>query len=633
MSLKTNLYCLIKKGEIMRFNVTNNRKTYEPAKYALVLIMLTGINVNWKQPIAYFLVSSSCTGYELQDFIISTIIKIQSTSLDIKPFITNMGSNFVASAITLYYGKKHEKTEDWIREVERISNHAHWTESLTLVNAVSRLRPPFKMQQSDRVSLILEGITDNIWAVPLTTTKQIHRFNQTIDKKEDQICFKCKSKGHISYDCKSDKSNTKEKSNVVYKNKSTTDNHYSKVENHSNKDTNSKNKSINLSQIPVTIDALPDNGSFVTLLRKYFIPNNVVIHPWQDGSYATPDGDCTPCGWISLRIQVGKIDYTMPKVGLYWQSAVHATIIIEPNGAIYIYYSYFYSRVRLFQNEHYVDIFSIPEAEIGEFPNLEMEINLTEHKPFRCKPYRPFHVSTPKRIVIDYSRTNPVTIKDPFPIDKMDEMIKKLAGKKYISIVDIKQAFNNIKIKEEDIYKTAAVTPDHHIEFSRIIFAYGNLQTIGLTKYYDDIDDGHDLFEDLLDFLHKHFEATRKHKLKFTRQKCNFAVQKVKLLGRILDEDGDHPDPNRIKSVQRYKILDTIHEVRSFLGFANTLRRYIKKFAVISSFLLNVLKKSVQIIPNTPLVYISGSLHLSIMTISLNKIYRLKKRRNSNIIM
>ncbi len=85
---------------------------------------------------------------------------------------------------------------------------------------------------------------------------------------------------------------------MVSKNKSTTDNHYLKSENHSNKDTNSKNKSINciqnfdyaltpkVSQIPVTIngsitiDALPDNGSCVTLLRKYFIPDNVVIHPW-----------------------------------------------------------------------------------------------------------------------------------------------------------------------------------------------------------------------------------------------------------------------------------------------------------------------------------------------------------------
>lgn len=102
------------------------------------------------------------------------------------------------------------------------------------------------MQISDRVSLILEGITDNTWAVPLPMamcssvhdlishatpldtirklnstavntyntpkgedpqkeTKQIHRFNPTIDKKEDQICFKCKSKGHISYDCKLEK--------------------------------------------------------------------------------------------------------------------------------------------------------------------------------------------------------------------------------------------------------------------------------------------------------------------------------------------------------------------------------------------------------------------------------------------
>jgi hypothetical protein len=53
--------------------------------------MLKGINVNWKQPIAYFLVFSSCTGYDLQDIIISTIIKIQSTSLDIKVFTIDKG--------------------------------------------------------------------------------------------------------------------------------------------------------------------------------------------------------------------------------------------------------------------------------------------------------------------------------------------------------------------------------------------------------------------------------------------------------------------------------------------------------------------------------------------------------------
>lgn len=94
MSIKSHLYYLIKKDEIMGFNITNCRKTYEPAKYALVL-MLRGINVSWKLPIAYYLVSSTCTGYDLQDIIFTALIRLQSTPLDVKAFITDMGSNFV----------------------------------------------------------------------------------------------------------------------------------------------------------------------------------------------------------------------------------------------------------------------------------------------------------------------------------------------------------------------------------------------------------------------------------------------------------------------------------------------------------------------------------------------------------
>lgn len=75
MALKTNLYYLIKRNKIIGFNATNHRKTYEPAPYALVL-MLRGTNVNLKQPLAYFLVFYSCKVYDLQDTIFSTIIKI-----------------------------------------------------------------------------------------------------------------------------------------------------------------------------------------------------------------------------------------------------------------------------------------------------------------------------------------------------------------------------------------------------------------------------------------------------------------------------------------------------------------------------------------------------------------------------
>jgi len=122
----------------------------------------------------------------------------------------------------------------------------------------------------------------------------------------------------------------------------------------------------------------------------------------------------------------------------------------------------------------------------------------------------------------------------------MDAMITKVSGKKFKTLVDIKHAFNNFKIKENDIFKTAAVTPDYHIEFCRVIFGltnapvllariislvYGDLLEFGLAKYYDDLAAGHDSFEEHLNFLRLLFESTKKYNLKFTKNKCNFAGQ------------------------------------------------------------------------------------------------------------
>lgn len=93
MALKTNLYYLIKKDEIIGFSQTKNIKSYEPANHVLVL-MIRGINFNWKQPIAYFLVSNNCTGFELQDIIFSTILKLFIININVKAFVTDMGLNF-----------------------------------------------------------------------------------------------------------------------------------------------------------------------------------------------------------------------------------------------------------------------------------------------------------------------------------------------------------------------------------------------------------------------------------------------------------------------------------------------------------------------------------------------------------
>ncbi|XP_008180445.1 uncharacterized protein LOC103308580 [Acyrthosiphon pisum] len=625
--------------------------------------------------------------------------------------VQRISTNDTASAISQYYGKSTKMLK--IGEVERISSHAHWLESLTLGKRILRKdeliveyifdkdtiikKAPFKMQQLSRVSLILEGITDNIWSVPLATwyssqccthgtlkgeesrkEKTNSSLHPSIDKKEDQFYFKCKSMGHISYECHSTNSVSKKKdSNKFSANniKLTKSKHQTEKKKQDSANSRSINfiatDFINISQIPViingsiTIDALPDNGSCVTLLRKCFVPKDAVIHEWQDGPYATPEGDCTPSSWITLRIQVGKIDYTMPKVGLCeslpiamilgrdWQAAVHATITIELNGVICINTpstSQEYdnkplisksltlvnskSKSDIVTNDFlsseekqviekmllgYNDIFSTSENEIGEFPDFHTEINLTNDNPIKCKPYKaseidkqfmrkqvekwiksgvcrnstspygapafvieqPHHESTPIRFIVDYSRTiNPFTIKDPFPINKMDDMIHKIAGKKYKSLADVKHAFNHFKVREEDILKTASVTPEHHIEFCRVLFA----------KYYDDLATAHDTFEEHIQLIHSLFEATRKYNLKFTRKKCEFAVPELKILGRIIDSRGDRPDPNRTQAVSRYQTLKFLNELCRFLEFANTLRRYIKNFAQIAKPLTDKLK-------------------------------------------
>jgi len=57
--------------------------------------MIRDINHNWKQPLAYYLISNSCTGSDLNNIIVSTIRKLKNININVKAFVTDQGSNFV----------------------------------------------------------------------------------------------------------------------------------------------------------------------------------------------------------------------------------------------------------------------------------------------------------------------------------------------------------------------------------------------------------------------------------------------------------------------------------------------------------------------------------------------------------
>ncbi|GFY31267.1 retrovirus-related Pol polyprotein from transposon opus [Trichonephila clavipes] len=253
------------------------------------------------------------------------------------------------------------------------------------------------------------------------------------------------------------------------------------------------------------------------------------------------------------------------------------------------------------------DVFYSDDDYIGLCPYIEFKIDFQYEKPIRCRPYRlsepdrqflnmqiqkwlkqgiscpsnstyaapafiveqPFHESTPRRVVIDYSRTiNSVTKLDPHPIDHMEDVIKRIVGKCYISKMDVKSACSTIRIRETDIFKT------------------GTTQC----KYIDDISTSHDDFSYHLKVLYKILEATRNAGFKLTPGKPQLAESEIALFGRIFSQDGERPDPDHTASVQRYSTLKSIHEARSFLGFSNQFRKHVQNYAVIAKPLTSVLK-------------------------------------------
>ncbi|GFT12231.1 retrovirus-related Pol polyprotein from transposon 17.6 [Trichonephila clavipes] len=245
------------------------------------------------------------------------------------------------------------------------------------------------------------------------------------------------------------------------------------------------------------------------------------------------------------------------------------------------------------------DVFYSDDDNIVLCPYIEFKIDLQHDKPIRCRPYKlsepdrqflnvpnqkwlkqgncrpsnstyaapafiveqPFHESPPRRVVIDYSRIiNSITKLGPHPIDHMEDVIKRIVEICYIS--------KNGSIK----------------------LAYEHLAPHNVNTYIDDISTSHDDFSYHLKVLYKILEATRNAGFKLTPGKTQLAVSKISLFGRILSQDGERPDPGHTASIQSYSTLKYIHEVRSFLGFANQFKKHIQNYAVIAKPLASVLK-------------------------------------------
>ncbi|GKD96992.1 putative reverse transcriptase domain-containing protein [Tanacetum coccineum] len=167
----------------------------------------------------------------------------------------------------------------------------------------------------------------------------------------------------------------------------------------------------------------------------------------------------------------------------------------------------------------------------------------------------------------DYRELNKLTIKNRYPLPRINDLFDQLQGSRYFSKIDLRSGYYQLRVREEDIPKTSFRMRYKHFEFTVMPF--------GLTNAPASKEE-HEVHLKLV------LELLEKENLFRKSSKCEFRLQEVYFLGHVVNSEGVHVDPSRIEVVKNWKPLKTPTEIRSFLGLAGYYRRFIPNFSNIA---------------------------------------------------
>jgi hypothetical protein len=206
------------------------------------------------------------------------------------------------------------------------------------------------------------------------------------------------------------------------------------------------------------------------------------------------------------------------------------------------------------------------------------------------------------RLCVDYRLLNAVTIKNKYPLPRIDILFDQLAGAQEFSKIDLCFGYHQIKIRAEDIPKTAFRTryglyeylvmsfglmnvPAHFMYLMNSVFMLELDQFV--VVFIDDILVYSKSVEEHEEHLRIVFQRLREHQLYAKFSKCKLWIKEVPFLGHVVSPEGITVDPSKVKVVLEWKPPTTVSEVRSFLGLAGYYRRFIPNFSKISKPLLS----------------------------------------------
>ncbi|GJY44508.1 putative reverse transcriptase domain-containing protein [Tanacetum coccineum] len=212
------------------------------------------------------------------------------------------------------------------------------------------------------------------------------------------------------------------------------------------------------------------------------------------------------------------------------------------------------------------------------------------------------------RICIDYRELNKLTIKNRYPLPRIDDLFDQLQGSSVYSKIDLRSGYHQLRIREEDIPITAFRTRYGHYEFQVMPFGLTNAPAVFMDLmnrvckpyldkfvivFIDDILIYSRNKEEHGEHLKTILNLLRSEKLYAKFSKCDFWLDSVQFLGHVIDSSGVHVDPAKIETIKKnWAAPTTPTEVRQFLGLAGYYRRFIKEFSLISKPLTKLTQKN-----------------------------------------
>ncbi|UTT90604.1 hypothetical protein NDA17_003647 [Ustilago hordei] len=209
------------------------------------------------------------------------------------------------------------------------------------------------------------------------------------------------------------------------------------------------------------------------------------------------------------------------------------------------------------------------------------------------------------RLCVDYRGLNEITVKNKAPLPLIEEQLFLLRKARIYTKLDLRAAYNLIRIAKGDEWKTAfgtqlglyeylvmpfglANAPAHFQSFINDIFR--DIIGVYVVVYLDDFL----IFSDTEEVHVKHVTEVltrlRSNRLFAKLSKCEFHTKTVEFLGYIIKPTGIEMDPEKVHTVKEWPMPESIHDIQRFLGFANFYRRFIAHFARIAKPLTALVK-------------------------------------------